>query len=196
MTLPRRTLRQGLRRLGSRSPLSALHCERRLVLWADTVRVRLAFTVIRALTHVQSHSGGQAADRYGRLNVLVTATALSGILCLAFWLPSRGAVPLVLFACFYGVYPRHCQAFSYPHSTARLFSQASSPASSSPSRPPPWARCHQRTGLARASARFSFLSRSLRFSERPSAAPSSSTRRRPSTITLPSSQGRPSQAAR
>lgn len=59
--------------------------------------------MLQALIQVQLYSGGQAADRYGRMNVLVPATALSGILCLAFWLPSRGAVPLVLFACLYGV---------------------------------------------------------------------------------------------
>jgi len=47
--------------------------------------------------------GGQAADRYGRLNVLCPATLLSEILCLALWLPSRGPVPLVLFACLYGL---------------------------------------------------------------------------------------------
>ncbi|KIJ50363.1 hypothetical protein M422DRAFT_224689 [Sphaerobolus stellatus SS14] len=48
--------------------------------------------------------GGQMADRYGRMNILCPCTLLSGILCLALWLPSHGAVPLVIFACTYGFF--------------------------------------------------------------------------------------------
>ncbi|EJD00088.1 MFS general substrate transporter [Fomitiporia mediterranea MF3/22] len=48
--------------------------------------------------------GGQWADRYGRLNILCPATLISGILCLALWLPSRGAVSFIIFACLYGFF--------------------------------------------------------------------------------------------
>lgn len=48
--------------------------------------------------------GGQLADRYGRMNVLCPSTLLSGILCLALWLPSHGAALLIIFACTYGFF--------------------------------------------------------------------------------------------
>lgn len=49
-----------------------------------------------------THRGGQLADRYGRMNVLYPTTLISGILCFALWLPSNGAIPVVVFSCFYG----------------------------------------------------------------------------------------------
>ncbi|EIM91720.1 MFS general substrate transporter [Stereum hirsutum FP-91666 SS1] len=48
--------------------------------------------------------GGHLADIYGRMNVLVPTTLISGILCLALWLPSNGTVPVIIFACVYGLF--------------------------------------------------------------------------------------------
>lgn len=45
---------------------------------------------------------GIFADRYGRFNTLIGTTALSAILVLALWLPSRGSIPIILFGAFYG----------------------------------------------------------------------------------------------
>ncbi|OBU01196.1 hypothetical protein VE01_00641 [Pseudogymnoascus verrucosus] len=45
---------------------------------------------------------GIFADRYGRFNALIATSALSSILVLALWLPSRGAIPIILFGAFYG----------------------------------------------------------------------------------------------
>lgn len=47
-------------------------------------------------------SGGYAADRLGRLNVLYPMVTLCGVLCLAMWLPARTPAVLVGFACVYG----------------------------------------------------------------------------------------------
>lgn len=38
------------------------------------------------------------------MNILCPATVLSGVLCLVLWLPSKGAAPLVVFACLYGFF--------------------------------------------------------------------------------------------
>ena len=45
---------------------------------------------------------GIFADRYGRFNSLIATSALSFILVLALWLPSRGTIPIILFGAFYG----------------------------------------------------------------------------------------------
>lgn len=45
---------------------------------------------------------GWIADRIGRFNTMVITSFLSSALVLALWLPSRGNVPIILFAAFYG----------------------------------------------------------------------------------------------
>lgn len=47
-------------------------------------------------------SGGQIADRYGLMNILSLSTFLSGVFCVALWLPAKSPAPLVVFACIYG----------------------------------------------------------------------------------------------
>ncbi|EKM51453.1 uncharacterized protein PHACADRAFT_166015 [Phanerochaete carnosa HHB-10118-sp] len=61
-------------------------------------------SMINGLSFFGRIIGGQLADRYGRLNILCPSTLLSGVLCLALWLPSQGPVPLVIFACAYGFF--------------------------------------------------------------------------------------------
>ncbi|KAF5337677.1 hypothetical protein D9758_013004 [Tetrapyrgos nigripes] len=43
------------------------------------------------------------AVKYGTLNIMVPSTLISGILVLAVWLPSRGAVPIVVFGSLYAI---------------------------------------------------------------------------------------------
>ncbi|KAL9595450.1 MAG: hypothetical protein Q9219_006441 [cf. Caloplaca sp. 3 TL-2023] len=45
---------------------------------------------------------GYIADKTGRFNTMIVTSFLSTILVLALWLPSRGNVPYILFAAFYG----------------------------------------------------------------------------------------------
>ena len=45
---------------------------------------------------------GWIADRIGRFNTMVVTSFLSSALVLALWLPSRGNVPIIIFAAFYG----------------------------------------------------------------------------------------------
>jgi predicted MFS family arabinose efflux permease len=45
---------------------------------------------------------GWIADRVGRFNTMIVMCFLSCILVLGLWLPSRGNVPIILFAAFYG----------------------------------------------------------------------------------------------
>ncbi len=45
---------------------------------------------------------GWIADRVGRFNTMIIMCFLSCILVLGLWLPSRGNVPIILFAAFYG----------------------------------------------------------------------------------------------
>ena len=45
---------------------------------------------------------GWIADRVGRFNTMVVTSFLSCILVLGLWLPSRGNVPIILFAALYG----------------------------------------------------------------------------------------------
>ena len=47
-------------------------------------------------------SPGIFADRYGRFNALIATSTLSAALVLALWLPSRGAIPIILFGALYG----------------------------------------------------------------------------------------------
>ncbi|KAJ8514460.1 hypothetical protein ONZ45_g8006 [Pleurotus djamor] len=70
---------------------------------SDSVHPYL-LSMINGLSFFGRILGGQLADRYGRLNVLCPATLLSGILCLALWLPSGSAPPLIIFACTYGFF--------------------------------------------------------------------------------------------
>ncbi|KAI9711719.1 MAG: hypothetical protein M1820_001863 [Bogoriella megaspora] len=46
--------------------------------------------------------GGQAADRFGRLNILYPMILLCGILCLAIWLPSASVGVVISFVWLYG----------------------------------------------------------------------------------------------
>ncbi|KAI0076125.1 MFS general substrate transporter [Panus rudis PR-1116 ss-1] len=61
-------------------------------------------SMINGLSFFGRIIGGQLADRYGRMNVLCPSTLISGIVCLALWLPSRSAAPLIVFACTYGFF--------------------------------------------------------------------------------------------
>lgn len=47
---------------------------------------------------------GYTADKVGRFNMMILTTALSSIIVLALWLPSRGNIPILLFAGFYGFF--------------------------------------------------------------------------------------------
>lgn len=47
---------------------------------------------------------GFAADRFGRYNAMILITALTAIIVLALWLPGYGAVPIIIFAAFYGFF--------------------------------------------------------------------------------------------
>jgi MFS family permease len=44
------------------------------------------------------------ADSLGRFNMMILTTIGSSILVLALWLPSRGNVPIIIFAGFYGFF--------------------------------------------------------------------------------------------
>lgn len=54
------------------------------------------------LPWILAPSGGQLADQWGRLNLLYPATTLSGVVCLAMWLPARSTGLIFTFACVYG----------------------------------------------------------------------------------------------
>ena len=45
---------------------------------------------------------GWAGDHIGRFNIMILTTAFSSVIVLALWLPSRGAIPIILFAALYG----------------------------------------------------------------------------------------------
>lgn len=47
---------------------------------------------------------GYTADKIGRFNMMILTTSLSSITVLALWLPSRGNIPILLFAGFYGFF--------------------------------------------------------------------------------------------
>ncbi|KAF2158984.1 hypothetical protein M409DRAFT_71332 [Zasmidium cellare ATCC 36951] len=51
---------------------------------------------------------GWVSDRVGRFNTISAMGFLSGILCLALWLPARGNAPLIVFSALYGF---SCGAF-------------------------------------------------------------------------------------
>lgn len=46
--------------------------------------------------------GGFLADRVGRLNLLYPMTLISGVLCLAMWLPADNVATVTAFVCLYG----------------------------------------------------------------------------------------------
>ncbi|KAH7050049.1 major facilitator superfamily domain-containing protein [Macrophomina phaseolina] len=46
--------------------------------------------------------GGFLADRTGRLNLLYPMTIVSGVFCLAMWLPSQNVATVIAFVCMYG----------------------------------------------------------------------------------------------
>ncbi|KAJ4355487.1 uncharacterized protein N0V89_003503 [Didymosphaeria variabile] len=46
--------------------------------------------------------GGLLADKFGRLNLLYPMTLLSGVFCLAMWLPAINVASVVAFVCLYG----------------------------------------------------------------------------------------------
>ena len=45
---------------------------------------------------------GYLADKFGRFNIAVTMCYVSGIICLAIWLPAQGSAPTFVFAALYG----------------------------------------------------------------------------------------------
>ena len=47
---------------------------------------------------------GIIADRFGRFNMMILTTACSAIIVLALWLPSRGSIPIILFAALFGFF--------------------------------------------------------------------------------------------
>ena len=78
-----------------------------IILYAETngMSPRLAsylVAILNALSIFGRTLPGWVADRVGRFNTMIVMSFLSAILVLALWLPSRGNVPIILFACFYG----------------------------------------------------------------------------------------------
>jgi|SRR5277367_643719 len=45
---------------------------------------------------------GIVADRFGRFNTMIVVNTFSAAIVLALWLPSRGNVPIIIFAALYG----------------------------------------------------------------------------------------------
>jgi len=45
---------------------------------------------------------GIIGDRFGRYNVMIATTGFSSIIVLALWLPSKGNIPIIIFAVLYG----------------------------------------------------------------------------------------------
>ena len=64
--------------------------------------VRGTFRIPIALLTIDQ-SGGHVADRIGHFNLLHPMILISGILCLAMWLPARHPGLIVVFACLYGL---------------------------------------------------------------------------------------------
>lgn len=46
--------------------------------------------------------GGFLADKVGRLNLLCPMTFISGVFCLAMWLPANNLATIIAFVCLYG----------------------------------------------------------------------------------------------
>lgn len=66
-----------------------------------TVSSHFLVSVSRVTTDTD-HSGGYAADSFGRLNILYPTLVLSGLFCLAIWLPATSPNVIIAFACMYG----------------------------------------------------------------------------------------------
>ena len=78
-----------------------------IILYAEAngMSSRLAaymLAILNALSIFGRTIPGAIADRTGRFNTMIVTSYLSAILVLALWLPSRGNVPIILFAAFYG----------------------------------------------------------------------------------------------
>lgn len=78
-----------------------------IILYAEAngMSMRLASYMLAVLNAVSVFGRtlpGWIADRLGRFNTMVVTSFLSSVLVLALWLPSRGNVPIILFAAFYG----------------------------------------------------------------------------------------------
>ena len=78
-----------------------------IILYAEAkgVSTRLAsymLAILNAVSVLGRTLPGWIADRVGRFNTMIFTSFLSCILVLALWLPSRGNVPIILFAAFYG----------------------------------------------------------------------------------------------
>ena len=58
--------------------------------------------ILNALSIFGRTLPGAIADRIGRFNTMIVMSFLSAALVLALWLPSRGNIPIILFAAFYG----------------------------------------------------------------------------------------------
>ena len=58
--------------------------------------------ILNALSVFGRTIPGAIADRLGRFNTMIVTSFLSAILVLALWIPSRGNVPIILFAALYG----------------------------------------------------------------------------------------------
>lgn len=72
---------------------------------ANGMSMRLASYMLAVLNAVSVFGRilpGWIADRVGRFNTMIVTSFASTILVLALWLPSRGNVPIILFAAFYG----------------------------------------------------------------------------------------------
>lgn len=78
-----------------------------IILYAEAngMSARLASYMLAVLNAVSVFGRtlpGWVADRVGRFNTMIAMSLLSCILVLGLWLPSRGNVPIILFAAFYG----------------------------------------------------------------------------------------------
>ena len=78
-----------------------------IILYAESngMSPRLAsymLAILNALSVFGRTIPGIIADRAGRFNTMIVTSYLSAILVLALWLPSRGNVPIILFAAAYG----------------------------------------------------------------------------------------------
>ena len=78
-----------------------------IILYAEAngMSTRLAAYMLAVLNAVSIFGRtlpGWIADKFGRFNTMVITSFLSSVLVLALWLPSRGNIPIILFAAFYG----------------------------------------------------------------------------------------------
>jgi len=78
-----------------------------IILYAEAngMSARLASYMLAVLNAVSIFGRtlpGWIADRVGRFNTMIAMSLLSCILVLGLWLPSRGNIPIIIFAAFYG----------------------------------------------------------------------------------------------